>query len=206
MLRRLTRTAASLMWNRCECARLCVFVSVSVPVPVAVAVSVYACVHMRARARVLVPERMMRPAPQVTPALVQAFFQRWWRQQTPDVQALWRGFVSSGQVRGRCLGPRLLSGAVRQRRWEALLTRVYFCACSAPQVEFANGGWCMHDEGATHFTSMIDQVRSAHAARACSRACVSRVGVVVVVVVVFSRARRVRAPAFTCRPRWGTAS
>ena len=28
----------------------------------------------------------------------QAFFYRWWRQQTPERQALVRGFVKSGQL------------------------------------------------------------------------------------------------------------
>ena len=30
------------------------------------------------------------------------------------------------------------------------------------QLAFANGGWCMHDEGATHFIGMIDQTTLGH--------------------------------------------
>jgi len=28
---------------------------------------------------------------------------------------------------------------------------------SLGRLEFISGGWCMHDEGATHYNSMIDQ-------------------------------------------------
>ena len=30
------------------------------------------------------------------------------------------------------------------------------------QLSFANGGWCMHDEAATHFMGMIDQTTLGH--------------------------------------------
>ena len=56
----------------------------------------------------------------------QAFFQRWWRQQTPEKQNLVKGFVTN------------------------------------KQLEFINGGWCMHDEAAAHYVDMIDQTTLGH--------------------------------------------
>jgi hypothetical protein len=58
----------------------------------------------------------------------QAYFQRWWRQQSDDIRQLTRRLVHSGQL------------------------------------EFANGGWCMHDEATTHFVDMIDQTTLGHQA------------------------------------------
>ena len=31
------------------------------------------------------------------------------------------------------------------------------------QLEFTNGGWCMHDEAAAHYVDMIDQTTRGHA-------------------------------------------
>ncbi|XP_009591416.1 probable alpha-mannosidase At5g13980 [Nicotiana tomentosiformis] len=56
----------------------------------------------------------------------QAFFQRWWRNQSPGMQSTVRQLVNSGQL------------------------------------EFINGGWCMHDEAATHYIDMIDQTTLGH--------------------------------------------
>ena len=56
----------------------------------------------------------------------QAFFQRWWRQQSEATRNLTRGLVSGGQL------------------------------------EFANGGWCMHDEATTYYVDMIDQTTLGH--------------------------------------------
>ncbi|XP_031105302.1 probable alpha-mannosidase At5g13980 isoform X1 [Ipomoea triloba] len=56
----------------------------------------------------------------------QAFFQRWWRNQSPAMQSTVRELVNSGQL------------------------------------EFINGGWCMHDEAATHYIDMIDQTTLGH--------------------------------------------
>lgn len=56
----------------------------------------------------------------------QAFFQRWWRNQSPAMQSTVRQLVNSGQL------------------------------------EFINGGWCMHDEAATHYIDMIDQTTLGH--------------------------------------------
>ncbi|XP_022741323.1 probable alpha-mannosidase At5g13980 [Durio zibethinus] len=51
----------------------------------------------------------------------QAFFQRWWRDQSELIQSIVKKLVSSGQL------------------------------------EFINGGMCMHDEAVTHYIDMIDQ-------------------------------------------------
>lgn len=56
----------------------------------------------------------------------QAFFQRWWREQSDAIQNIVKGLVKSGQL------------------------------------EFINGGYCMHDEAATHYIDMIDQTTLGH--------------------------------------------
>ncbi|KAJ8752293.1 hypothetical protein K2173_003929 [Erythroxylum novogranatense] len=56
----------------------------------------------------------------------QAFFQRWWRDQSEAVQLVVKQLVNSGQL------------------------------------EFINGGWCMHDEAVTHYIDMIDQTTLGH--------------------------------------------
>ena len=56
----------------------------------------------------------------------QAFFQRWWRQQTEAMRNMTRQLVQSGRL------------------------------------EFSNGGWCMHDEAATHYVDMVDQTTLGH--------------------------------------------
>ncbi|KAJ0988739.1 hypothetical protein J5N97_007095 [Dioscorea zingiberensis] len=56
----------------------------------------------------------------------QAFFQRWWRQQSDAIKKIVKELVSSGQL------------------------------------EFINGGMCMHDEAAVHFIDMIDQTTLGH--------------------------------------------
>ncbi|KAM1953690.1 hypothetical protein EV2_023913 [Malus domestica] len=57
---------------------------------------------------------------------IQAFFQRWWRDQSDAVQSIVKQLVTSGQL------------------------------------EFINGGMCMHDEAATHYIDMIDQTTLGH--------------------------------------------
>ncbi|CAM8986736.1 unnamed protein product [Rhodiola kirilowii] len=56
----------------------------------------------------------------------QAFFQRWWRQQSEAMQSIVKQLVNSGQL------------------------------------EFINGGMCMHDEAAPHYIDMIDQTTLGH--------------------------------------------
>uniref|UniRef100_A0A6V7QUP3 Alpha-mannosidase n=1 Tax=Ananas comosus var. bracteatus TaxID=296719 RepID=A0A6V7QUP3_ANACO len=56
----------------------------------------------------------------------QAFFQRWWRQQSDGTKEVVRGLIQSGQL------------------------------------EFINGGMCMHDEAAVHYIDMIDQTTLGH--------------------------------------------
>ncbi|KAF2301804.1 hypothetical protein GH714_029449 [Hevea brasiliensis] len=57
---------------------------------------------------------------------IQAFFQRWWRDQSEAMQQIVKQLVSSGQL------------------------------------EFINGGMCMHDEAVTHYIDMIDQTTLGH--------------------------------------------
>ncbi|KAL3813940.1 hypothetical protein ACJIZ3_015208 [Penstemon smallii] len=56
----------------------------------------------------------------------QAFFQRWWKDQSEAVKLTVRELVGSGQL------------------------------------EFINGGMCMHDEATTHYIDMIDQTTLGH--------------------------------------------
>ncbi|XP_073007335.1 alpha-mannosidase At3g26720-like [Typha latifolia] len=56
----------------------------------------------------------------------QAFFQRWWRQQSDVVKKVVKELVDSGQL------------------------------------EFINGGMCMHDEATVHYIDMIDQTTLGH--------------------------------------------
>jgi alpha-mannosidase len=56
----------------------------------------------------------------------QAFFQRWWQEQSDSMKSDVRGLVANGQL------------------------------------EFINGGYCMHDEATTHFIDMIDQTALGH--------------------------------------------
>eukprot|EP00271_Cylindrocystis_brebissonii_P018981 TRINITY_DN556_c0_g1_i1.p1 TRINITY_DN556_c0_g1~~TRINITY_DN556_c0_g1_i1.p1 ORF type:complete len:1134 (+),score=191.83 TRINITY_DN556_c0_g1_i1:196-3597(+) len=56
----------------------------------------------------------------------QAFFQRWWREQSEETKWGVRKLVKRGQL------------------------------------EFINGGWCMHDEASTHYIDMIDQTTLGH--------------------------------------------
>ncbi|PIA32796.1 hypothetical protein AQUCO_04300016v1 [Aquilegia coerulea] len=56
----------------------------------------------------------------------QAFFQRWWKQQSETLQGLVKQLVKSGQL------------------------------------EFINGGMCMHDEATPHYIDMIDQTTLGH--------------------------------------------
>jgi len=56
----------------------------------------------------------------------QAFFQRWWNQQSDAMKSIAKELISSGQL------------------------------------EFINGGMCMHDEATTHYIDMIDQTTLGH--------------------------------------------
>jgi len=56
----------------------------------------------------------------------QAFFQRWWREQSDERKNVTRRLVREGRL------------------------------------NFANGGWCMHDEAAAHYVDMVDQTTLGH--------------------------------------------
>nr|XP_043606182.1 alpha-mannosidase isoform X2 [Erigeron canadensis] len=47
---------------------------------------------------------------------------------------------------------------------------------AAGQLEFVNGGWCMHDEAATHYVDMIDQTTLGHALIKCNFNVTPRAG------------------------------
>ncbi|KAL9679438.1 hypothetical protein QQ045_017300 [Rhodiola kirilowii] len=52
-----------------------------------------------------------------------------------------------------------------QRWWETQSERIRAITrnlVNAGQLEFINGGWCMHDEAATHYIDMIDQTTLGH--------------------------------------------
>ncbi|XVE82470.1 hypothetical protein DITRI_Ditri16bG0007200 [Diplodiscus trichospermus] len=55
-----------------------------------------------------------------------AFFQRWWSEQSVEMQEQVKKLADAGRL------------------------------------EFINGGWCMHDEAATHYIDMIDQTTLGH--------------------------------------------
>ena len=56
----------------------------------------------------------------------QAFFTRWYNEQSDDMKERVKALVSKGQL------------------------------------SFVNGGWCMHDEAATHYMGMLDQTKLGH--------------------------------------------
>jgi lysosomal alpha-mannosidase len=70
-----------------------------------------------------------------------AFFWRWWIEQTEEMQNTVRQLVNQGQF-----------SCNKQPYLKFFLTQ-FALGC----LEFISGGWCMHDEGATHYNSMIDQ-------------------------------------------------
>ncbi|CAG2184268.1 unnamed protein product, partial [Oppiella nova] len=55
-----------------------------------------------------------------------AFFWKWWKLQTPELQEKVKKLVNDGQL------------------------------------EFINGGWCMNDEAAAHYQSIVDQMTWGH--------------------------------------------
>ncbi|XP_034706706.1 probable alpha-mannosidase At5g13980 isoform X6 [Vitis riparia] len=73
----------------------------------------------------------------------QAFFQRWWRDQSETVQGIVKQLVRSGQLEF------ILNVGII---WTGFLF-VWDCR---------NGGMCMHDEAATHYIDMVDQTTLGH--------------------------------------------
>ena len=66
-----------------------------------------------------------------------AYFWRWWNQQTDEIRQKVKGFVNEGKIR-------------------SVLFNKVFCL-NIGRLEFISGGWCMNDEAATHYSSIIDQ-------------------------------------------------
>ncbi|KAG8660242.1 alpha-mannosidase-like isoform X2 [Manihot esculenta] len=75
-----------------------------------------------------VVESLLRDANRKFVFAEMAFFQRWWLEQSEEMQEQMRKLVDAGQL------------------------------------EFVNGGWCMHDEATTHYVDMIDQTTLGHLA------------------------------------------
>jgi lysosomal alpha-mannosidase len=66
-----------------------------------------------------------------------AFFWRWWNEQTNEMHDKVKGFVNEGKS-----------------------DEIMFCFLiflKIGRLEFISGGWCMNDEAATHYNSIIDQ-------------------------------------------------
>jgi lysosomal alpha-mannosidase len=66
------------------------------------------------------------------------FFWRWWRQQNDAMRTKVTQFVNEG----------LPSYTHSHRRIHTF---------TLGRLEFISGGWCMNDEAATHYNSIIDQ-------------------------------------------------
>jgi lysosomal alpha-mannosidase len=66
-----------------------------------------------------------------------AFFWRWWNEQTDAMRNKVRGFVNDGEFSDMTFCLRL--------------------SFNKGRLEFISGGWCMNDEAATHYNSIIDQ-------------------------------------------------
>ena len=73
-----------------------------------------------------VTEQLERDSNRKFTYVEQAYFSRWWNEQSDDKKDRVKQLVESGQF------------------------------------EFTNGGWCMHDEAATHYIGMIDQTTLGH--------------------------------------------
>lgn len=73
-----------------------------------------------------------------------AFFYRWWKQQSSSMQQTVKQLVNEGRW----------SSLVR---WAAS-ARSDHTFCPPGRLEFVNGGWCMSDEAATHYSAVIDQM------------------------------------------------
>lgn len=88
-----------------------------------------------------------------------AFFSRWWREQTPEMQALVRELVKQARAPLEAASRFLRSAATTT-------TTVHSTSDSLPRLppvpqgrlEFANGGWVMHDEASAHYADMLDQM------------------------------------------------
>lgn len=73
-----------------------------------------------------------------------AFFYRWWKQQSASMQQTVQQLVNEGTGRP---APR-----------EGASARPKLTLCPPGRLEFVNGGWCMSDEAASHYSAVIDQM------------------------------------------------
>ena len=103
----------------------------------------------------------------------QAFFQRWWSDQTPAKQAAVQGLVASGQL--EFINGALVRSLARPRAHSHARACAFACAL-VPAIATAEarprshlplpptlpGGWSMHDEANPGFADMIDQTTLGH--------------------------------------------
>lgn len=78
-----------------------------------------------------------------------AFFYRWWKQQSPEMQRTVRQLVSEG------------TWGLRAVTVPPEIPGQHFLPSPPPptgRLEFVNGGWCMSDEATTHYSAVIDQM------------------------------------------------
>ena len=102
----------------------------------------------------------MRVRPRSFTYVEVAFFSRWWRAQRAPRRRAVAALVQ--QVRVQPSFPFRASGLI-------FLSR-------QGRLEFANGGWCMHDEAAASFSDMIDQTTLGHTWLARTLNTIARVG------------------------------
>ena len=111
---------------------------------------------------------------------MQAFFQRWWRDQSETVQGIVKQLVRSGQL--EFMYKNLVTFLLNVTFLVIFMSNVLFFllyGCSSLFVfsrlnvgiiwtgflfvwDCRNGGMCMHDEAATHYIDMVDQTTLGH--------------------------------------------
>lgn len=79
-----------------------------------------------------------------------AFFYRWWKSQSSSMQQTVKQLVNEGKYP--------FSTSVLYSCVKCFSASLPKAAPPAGRLEFVNGGWCMSDEAATHYSAVIDQM------------------------------------------------